>query len=334
MTLYKKINLIFSPEYLIHKYFYLIIIVTSFIVAGSSIVSMGFDFNHVAKYLDMIDGSAQRPFVTRALIPQTIHLISDITPETVKNEINNFPERSGLASFITSEAEDHHNTYYQNAKAFICANRFYDYTIGAIIVYLSIFLFIIVFRKLLKTVYVASNLFYDLTAIIAQLLVTTCFIEGHYIYDFPSLFFSVLFVYLMLNEKWSLLLLQFTFFAFHKETSIFFIILFVLMWYYKRNIEKKKFALITIYFCSIYIFARILYNIIFHNNFGESLELHLIHNIMFFMTKLDISNAISYLVIFFLIFYKWSLKPASIKLYFFMSFGLALMACCSDWSTN
>lgn len=312
-------------ESAIHKLFYLALITAACLSSGSAIISMGFDCNGRAQLANMIGGTAERPFVTRALVPQSIRIISEATPADFKEFFDSIPAETGLVEKIEGRwiPDDAYSKLVKsNMLKFVDNGRFYDYLLGALALCIPAFLFGIYFRKLLRVVYRSRNLFYDLTALLATLLTSVCFIEGFYIYDFMTLFLSTLFVYYLVKEKWIHLAIVFTVFAFHKETCIFFLALFAVAQIYWPRLDGKKFILIGAYMLAVFAASRIVLMAAFAGNPGSNLEFHLFRNLIFFMTRFELTTAIAYVLLLVILFRNWSAQPKPFKLYFYLSFGI------------
>jgi len=119
----------------------------------------------------MIDGTADRPFVMRTLIPSTIRLVRDALPESMKMQ---------LAGFLGSKAW--YSEYFHS-------NRAVEFAIALPLVFLLILGFSLNLRRLARTFYPGGAYEETVTVLLGTMLIALCFAYGHYIYDPGTLFF-------------------------------------------------------------------------------------------------------------------------------------------------
>jgi hypothetical protein len=220
----------------------------------------------------MLDGTANRPYVYRQLIPQIANAIDQVTPKTIKEKI------ASKFSFIIE------NTYasvkLETFKPQYMFRCFIVYTISSASLLISMFLLRAICIEVSKS---------NISGTIAPICFALCFplilTQGGYFYDFGELlFFSASFLLALRNRFiWILPITPFA--VLNKESFLFF--LFTLIPLIKPLTSRYRLVLFTI--ASVFLAAVVNFVVksVYANNEGAALEFHLQDNIRFYLNPLD-----------------------------------------------
>lgn len=260
-----------------------------------------------AMFPHMIYGQAYRPFVTRALLPALVNWTTAILPPEWRSAI--------IASDFRLS--------YSWEQEFLP-----EYIIASTWMYLSLVGFFFALKYLLKGLYELSQVFTDVISLLALAALPLFFSYYSYIYDLPLLFLFTLGLGLMLRRKWTAYLVLFLLATINKETSILLTLVFAIYFFHKSElIEPKKFWQILASQVVVFLLVRGGISLVFRNNPGVFLEYHLFdHNLGLFYQRPSIMVIAIVMPLLFLIFFKWTEKPAFARIGFWAVFLFLLSA--------
>ena len=256
-----------------------------------------------ADFGKMVDGTANRPFVLRTLIPSTIRSIRDLLPESLKNHIRSFFEkRNWFVDYLRSD-------------------RVVEYSIALVLCFIFFLGFSFVLRRLAKHFYRDEPLVQHIAALIGMLILPLFFAYGHYVYDPGTLFLFSFGVLLVVEERLIPMLAFFPILVLHKETSVLLILVFIV--YQFRRMPITKIAAFSSVMGAIWLVLRMFIARTFAANPGSIVEFHLFdHNLRLFANPVA---AIFFLVVITLlgifISYNWKSKQEFLRRGFFAVFG-------------
>lgn len=219
----------------------------------------------------MLDGTANRPYVYRQLIPQIANAIDRVTPIPVKEK---------LASKFTSIIESTYaSTKLESFKPQYMFRCFIVYTISSASLLISMFLLRIICIEVSK-----SNISGTIAPICFSLSFPLILTQGGYFYDFGELlFFSASFLLALRNRFiWILPITPFA--VLNKESFLFF--LFTLIPLIKPLTSRYKLVLFTISSVFLAVVVNLVVKSVYANNDGAALEFHLQDNIRFYLNPL------------------------------------------------
>jgi hypothetical protein len=276
----------------------LLYILTTAVVLFIFIVRPGINLYFRTKFPDMVYGQAYKPFVYRTLVPTTIRIAAEITPESVKDRISSTVghKRKRMISMLQWETE-----------------YVYEYQIALIIMFCSFLGFAFALRYLIRLFYDFPSFVADLAPVGGLLILPGFFKNFNQIYDPSTLFLFALAIIFIAKRKLLPFYVVFLLATLNKETSIllagvFFIREFKVM----RNWRLAGHLLLQI---SIFTAVKAWITAVFKNNPGSFCEFHLTANTLGLMSKPYLLAHCIILVAVFsaLLHYRWSEKPVLLR---------------------
>lgn len=257
----------------------------------------GINLNPAARFSDMVYGKAARPFVYRVLMPASIRLIASVIPPQTKTAANGTLEEYHLVREVLARF----NTQPEDAV---------ESLIALTLLYLSLLGFVFALRYLLTGVFRAPTVFTDLVPLLAALGLVLFFTHG-YLYDFSTLLLFTLGLGLMVRANWRAYLPVFVLACLNKETAILLTLVFAVHFYRNPRIDRARFARLLASQIAIYAAIRLLLTWIFRNNPGSLIEFHLHRHWAVYKRYplLAIASTLLWILVAFLMFYKWREKP-------------------------
>jgi hypothetical protein len=256
-----------------------------------------------ARNIDLIYGTAYRPYVFRAFSPIVVRQLSRVVAwgfdaEKAKAGYDNLLESMRLF------APDGFRSLKKWDRDHLA-----EYTATLLYEYIFLILFAAALRRLLSEVYETKPATAALVPAAAVAFLPMMFRYHSYLYDFPQLFFITLGLLFLAQRKMKLFYLVYVVGLFNKETT--FLLAFV-FWQYEKG---KKPAHIRnghlLAMGCLFFLIRGLLRAIFRDNPGVTFELHLFdHTILFLMTQSYEYYQFAAAGLFALaVFYKWKEKP-------------------------
>lgn len=294
---------------MITKYIYHILI---FVL--SIIIFLAFIYPVNKKHLpfdvdDMIEGKYRKPYVYRTLVPTTIRIISNIIPESVHKNTENFVRQNPKlnATFDNLEWQKEPALKFFISSAFMILSFIaFGYLIPNFV-----FLFTDIARTYLNKIFISG---------LSLVLLPGFFLYGSHIYDPPQLFFFALALYVLYKQKFNLFYPLFVLVTVNKETSL--LLVGVFFFYFFRKISEKKFIYLVILYVFTFLAIRVFITYVFSENEGPFLEYHFIeHNLRIRYSLIALTmNSGFFILLMLLNFLKWKTKPEFIKTSFWVIF--------------
>jgi hypothetical protein len=279
----------------------LFIIVTMVI---GSFVRNGIDESEKARFNEMIDGTAYKPFVERAIVPLVIRAIVSLLPYELIQKVNSWG--STHIKYLSSNGRD---------------IKFVTFIIAVAIWYISIMGFAITQIKLTNFFYSVSDNFALSLAIISVAGLPIFFKYYSHIYDFTQLFLFTLTLYLLAKQKWGLYLLLFALASLSKETTILAVIIYFL--YYRSILSRQLFIKLLISQLILFAIIRFSLLMIYFNNKGGVVEFPLVRNLS--MEPFSFSQFVSFVFVGILLIYDWKGKPLFLRTSLSIAIPLVLL---------
>lgn len=258
--------------------------------------------NFRATFEGMLTGTANRPFVTRVLIPWLTTGTGALLPVQIRSMIENWIGGSQLLLDVLGR---YHAPANLRVEALI--SIFWQY--------LSLLGYFFVFRALLKKIFTLSAAMVNLLSALPALGLLPLMFFG-YIYDLPSLFLCTLLFYAIAANRRTLYFIVFTLALVNKETAAVLIIPSILLFWrpdHPKIGQVIKGVLIQVL---IFLVVRVPIAILFRKNAGAFMEMHftdhwkgLIQNPMY-----GVALLVLFACLFILLLYRWRQKPAVINL--------------------
>lgn len=223
-----------------------------------------------SKVSDLIYGKAHNPFVQRALVPVLTRSIYEVGAEhfwsSLRDRMLAVPKLRNEVSRLGWEEE------------FIP-----QYCIALSLSYLSLLAFMFVLRSLMMTLYETSLNVANFIPVVTVFCLPVFFHSGtHYIYDFPAMFFFTAALLSMIRRKWLWYYVALVLGSFNKETMVFLLLPFVLL--FGRNLTRSAFIKHLVAQLLIFLLIKGSLVMLFLGNPGKNIEFHFfgnLHNMLF-----------------------------------------------------
>lgn len=262
----------------------------------------GVNRNSKAGFQEMLNGTAYKPYVYRALVPLSVRGILGILPASL--EVN-------LRKQLTESPTIRRWLTVFNVAAELGLEALLVWGI----MYFSLLGFCYSFRYLLSTVGgLKSPVSLDLFSLLALFPLLLFFGFG-YIYDFTTLFLFTIGLACMACRKWHVYLPIFFLACLNKETTILLTLVFFVHYQERKRMLRPRFlTLLTLQFAS-YVLVKSWLFFRYQTNSGESVEIHLAEYQMVLQQHpwVGIASLTLFLIILLLVFYRWRQKPLFLR---------------------
>jgi hypothetical protein len=255
-------------------------------------------------FVPSIKGWAMKPFVYRALVPQTIALLLKVSPDGLESSAARSVTQSGLLSraFARVKWEPEYALAY-----FICVALVYGLFL-AFSMYAA--------RLILKTngleVSAAAE---RLAAGLVLLGLPPFFKFTSFLYDPAQLLLFTASLYCIFQRRWRAYLVFFTLACFNKETAILLIPIFIFTYpMYRLRLADRTARWLLLTQAVIFVAAKAALAARFSENPGPFVEFHLLdHNLNVLAIGYGWSALVVFAALTFLWLYDWKAKPAFLK---------------------
>lgn len=273
-----------------------------------------------ATFYGMYNGTAWRPFVYRMLMPRLDRVITDLTPVSIQQGVND-----AVSTYLQDSS---HRKLYLLVPAvkdiFPDRDSIYPRIVMILLMYGCLWGLIIMMYKLGKELFPGDNAIKYFAPIPALLLIPCMHWKMTYVYDPAVLFLSAACYYFMVTRQFSLYIATFAFACINKESSIF-ILLFFMLWFYKR-LPAKKFILLIASQIIIYATIRMVILATYSHNIGGVFEEYLGRMVYFELYPRNMFHRLTtFALIMFLLVHDWTKKPLFLK-YVFLIWPLFFVA--------
>ncbi len=225
------------------------------------VVRPGIDGAPRASFPDMIDGTAYKPFVTRALVPVIVRVVAAATPEIVHETVRARIETRRLPNALGWDTE-----------------LSYEYLVAIAVMWLFLLGFVYALRHLVGVFYDYPPAVTDLAPLAAVIALPFFFAYYNYLNDPPTLFFFAAGTALVHARRLRYFYPIFFLATLNKETSILLVVLYA-VWSF-RDTPRTKLAAHVVSLFLIWGVTRALLVMIYRDNPGPPVEFHLLdHNL-------------------------------------------------------
>jgi hypothetical protein len=274
---------------------------------------MGINSQLKFSFVPSIKGWAVRPFVLRALVPQTIALVLKITPDAVERSATQGVKASSVMSAIFARL------FWEPEYAFA-------YYLCVLIEFFMFFFFAIYgARFVLETTGTAADAVWRRLAGCGLLLGLPPFFKfTSFLYDPAQLFLFTGSLYYLYKRAWKPYLMFFTLTCINKETAILLIPIFFLT---NRGVlsdsaPRRMLAAQA----AIFVAARALLAVRFRSNPGHFMEFHLLdHNLNVLAIGYGWSPFLLLALLTLIWLYKWRQKPGFLRASFVCTLPLMFL---------
>lgn len=253
-----------------------------------------------ARFIEMVYGTAYRPYVMRALVPFAVRLLRGLVP-------------AGLEPFLQQDIcarlplLDKLMDYLKWEKAYLM-----EYAIGVVLLYASLLGFMMVLRRFARRLYEMDQRLADLLPIGAVLVLPIFFRRGtHYLYDFPALVLFLLGLLLLLERRWIWYYVVLILGLLNKETAILLVLPFVL--HLSHKMERKRLIGHIALQMTIFLVIKLGLFLLFRDNPGTTFENNLRWNLRVSLRPYEYGALLDVLSIVLLVGYRFVQKPLFLR---------------------
>jgi hypothetical protein len=291
-------------EHLVQKVgYFLFLLVCSSIVLILFLRHGGINDDNRFKILNMVDGTAYKPFVYRTLMPTTVRILCSVTPRTVQGAFVSAVERDRYLTDMFKDLGLETSAAYQYLATFflvlICLICFGHYA-----------------AKLTLKVCGMMDSFVTRTLLATTLIMAVPSFSMHDLkmYDPSQLFLFTLALYFLEGGKLLAFVISFAACCINKETAVILIPIFAVA--LRGQYTSRKYICMILALTGWYVFVELLLVYLFRSNPGGTMELHLLGNVGL-LTDISLSSAVPiWIIVLVLCLYRWADKPAFYKVSF------------------
>ncbi len=294
----------------------LALLYVAFALFGTSIWWTSKQFNSYsrAKFVDLIEGTADAPFVFRRLVPDILHIFRSVFPESWRETVlNTLPELNEFS------------------QAALLTDTSYGVELGvfAFLSFLSFLLFLYSLRKLLLLNFITSKITADLTPCFISLFLPIFYLEGsHFPYDLPALGLFTAALATLQAGQYILYTFFFALAVWNKETALLLGVVAFTHLYDKQKATKTTFFLILQ--LAIFLLIRDIISFLWRapSQSHLGMETHLEENLFHIWRGdylLQIGTLLAVSIASLLLFSNWRLKPVFLRRAFIISPLIALL---------
>lgn len=270
--------------------------------------SVGINQYERSRFLDMVKGTAYRPFVYRTLLPTTTRIVVALTPEQSATASSRIVER---------------NVYLRSAFAHFHweTSAAYAYVVACLLMLLSFMGFAHYTSRLCLRACRIDDTYRrrSLLAVVALLGLPPFFSYTAFPYDPPQLFLFTLALYLLASQRVLAFALAFGLCCLNKETAVLLILVFAFT--SRKQMPRQRYLAVLFGLVAWYLLIRVLVAFVFRNNPGALVEFHLFdHNLRLLVSEWSFSDLVTCLVLSGLVFARWREKPEFLKVSFLAVF--------------
>ena len=260
-----------------------------------------------ASFPKMLEGTADRPYVYRLLIPVISKFTAWLIPSWLIDVSQKAPYSIKYIINVLGQGK-----YLREA------------IVAVILMYFSLVGFIFTERSLLKYLEYSPEAEQIIPIVLSIFILPLTLFHG-YIYDLPQLFLFTLGLVFLLRKQWHFYLPLLALVTANKETSIFLIVIFAL--YYFQSLNRKAYFLLLGAQLMVYVLIHGLTLYLYRNNPG---------NVLLWTGGLQLSEYIHYPITFlvtilffgiilFLVFKDWQYKPFFLRISFSVFFMILVL---------
>lgn len=257
-----------------------------------------------AMFLDMIDGNAYKPFVSRTLLPTTVRLVSAVVPEKFRQACAEQVQQHDLAQRAFDEFR------WDIRAAF-------QYLLASVLMLLSFMGFAHCVAKLTARVCDVpdTGLTQLLLAVGALVGLPPFFRYTSFVYDPPQLFLFTLALYFLATNRIRSFFVAFVACCLNKETAVLLIPVCGLTLTSRPFPHRRVWGTIA-GLSIVYVSIKCALAWVFRDNLGSHVEFHFGRNIQWLAGGWTFTDLTVFLSVAALVFFHWSEKPAFLRFSF------------------
>ena len=254
----------------------------------------GLNPNKRATVVQMIDGTAHRPFVNRALLPICVRTVLVVTPAHWRAGIVGAAQNNSAGRSLFAQLK------WEPERADV-------YLVLCALMYLSLAGFALAVGYLLRAVYEIPPRYVDVITLLVPVILPAFFSYANYLYDFSGLFLFTLCLALMVRRRWGTYLAVYLLACINKETAILLPFIFALFCY--RSGERGAFVRLLSAQVVIFGAVKAALFLAYGRNPGGDLEFHLFDHNLPLLASPQFSSLFACLMFVVFCGYRWVEKP-------------------------
>ena len=288
-----------------HKYAYrllylcLLIFCTTFAFC-IAVTNPGIQWFSKSTVPSMLNATAYRPFVYRALVPFVANKINSSIPEETRNTITRVTENNTMLKPIFSDRK--WPIKYAN-----------EYYIVLVLMYASLWGFVFSFKYFFRGLFKTSERFIDAVSVLTILGLPCLYWPYVYIYDFTTLFLFTFGLATMVRCKWIAYLFIFALACINKETTILLTCIYAIHFFKDQKLKVSTYIILLLIQIAMFVSIKIFIDTLFIRNPGDLVDFWLKRNITLLLSPYPIVLYLQWLALGFFVIYKWSEKPLFLK---------------------
>ena len=285
----------------------------------------------------MLDGTGERPFVFRTLLPSTVRLIRATLPDSAKRALADFASTCAPLArlFATTPAAEHRDPV--------------TYLIAYGLEWCCLVAFALALRAAARHFYPRGTALVDLLPIAALLALPVFFRYTSFDYDFPQLFLFTLTMLMLARRRWTWFYPLLVLCGFNKETSLLLVVIHVLG--HAVTMPRRQLLLHAAVQVALLLGIRLfLQFVLFADNPGRPVEVWIVRNwervtdparwrFVFWhflpvgrsSIRIPAASNVLYLALIPLLFWRWSRKPIFLRRAFWIAPLLGILIFCCGY---
>ena len=284
--------------------------------------------NERAGVITVTDFEGHTPFQYRILMPCLIRTIEFITPEFVKDKVDDI-----IGGFVNAKLRNSRSDLPDYKADKICRYGYRTF-VFFILNGMAFLMFLITLRFLALALNIFSERTCDLLPLGMALVIPVFYDYGNFMYDFTHLFLFTFALLLLYQKRWKYYLIIFVLALLNKETAVMLLIVYALNYY--SDLPRKKYIRLLGLQILIFLIIKTALYFLFLDNPSGLVEWHLMSNLeyisklsnyfrfepigkgIFFPIALDIPlprglNLPMFFLIFISVAYRWKEKPLFLR---------------------
>jgi len=288
-----------------HKYTYkllyvgLLIFSTTFVFC-IAVTKPGIQGCCKSTVLTMVNGTADKPFMYRVLLPFIANKIIVNMPEKTRNTIAQVTKNNTMLKPIFADRK--WPIKYAS-----------EYYVVLILMYASLWGFVFSLKYFFRGLFKTSERFVDAVSVLAVLSLPCLYWPYTYIYDFTTLFLFTLGLATMVRRKWISYLFIFVLACINKETTILLTCIYAIHFFKHQKLKVSTYIMLLFVQIAMFVSIKIFIDALFIHNPGTFVEFWLKRNIILLLRPYPIILYLQWFALGFFIIYKWSEKPLFLK---------------------
>lgn len=259
------------------------------------------------RFESMLNGTAARPFVYRALVPAAVRAVQHVTPNWFEKHVN-----KKMRHWMTDRRNFQLKAQYPWIGATFDKAKVYPRLVATLLIYMTLCGYMFMMFRLGAVLFPDDGLIRWCAPLLGALTISAFNHPWQYIYDIPVLFLSAACLYAIAADKIKMYLVFFLLACFNRETILFMVPIFALFYY--GNIRNS--SLIALCAVQLVMLALVKLSLadIYAVNRGFFLEPNLARVLMRdVLAQASHYKMIALCVYVFLFTYRWPEKPALLK---------------------